>query len=130
MFADLTVVANHDEVINLRAGADASWPERAAVDGGTSPDLDIVLYLHPAELRHFHVPTLLNAIPEPVSPNHGVGVDDDPVADDGVVVENHVRVQRHVLAELAEPSDHNTGMQSTIRSEFRPLSRPPQTDPR
>ena len=64
--------------------------ERAAVDRGAGADLHVVADLDVAELRHLDVPAVLHAVAEAVGADHGVGVDDDPVAEDGVVVQDRV----------------------------------------
>ena len=68
-------------------------------------DLDVVADLDVAELRHLDVPAVLEAVAEPVGPEHGVGVDDHAVAEDGVVVEHDVRVEDDVVAEPAVAAD-------------------------
>src|SRR5262249_45576682 len=82
---DLAVVADLHQVIDLGPRADARGLEGAAVDGGASADLDVVADLHVAQLRHLDVAAVLEAEAEAVGPEHCVGVNDGPVAEDGAV---------------------------------------------
>jgi hypothetical protein len=43
ILADLTVVTDVDQVVDLRAAADAGFVERAAIDGGVGADLNVRL---------------------------------------------------------------------------------------
>ena len=102
--------ADLHQVVDLGALADARGLEGAAVDGGAGADLDVVADLDVAQLRHLDVPAVLEAVAEAVGADHGVGVDDDAVAEDGAVVEHGVGIQSHVVAEPAVAADDRAGV--------------------
>ena len=79
--ADLVVVADHDEVVDLRPLADPGGLEGGAVDRAVRADLDVVADLDPAGLRDLDVPAVDHAVAEPVAAEHRPGVDLDPVAE-------------------------------------------------
>ena len=47
--ADLTVVGDHDEVVDLGTGPDAGRPERPTIDGRTGPNLHVVGDFNPTQ---------------------------------------------------------------------------------
>ena len=80
MAADLIVVPNHDEIIDLRPFADARRLEGRAVDRAIRPDLDVVIDFKPAGVRDLHMAAVDLAITETVTAEHGAGVHFDPIA--------------------------------------------------
>ena len=79
--ADLVVVADHDQVVDLGPLADPRGLEGGAVDRAVGADLDVVLDLEPAGMRDLHVPAVDLAVAESVAAEHAAGVDLDPVAE-------------------------------------------------
>ena len=108
--ADLAVVADLHQVVDLGPRADARRLEGAAVDRRAGADLDVVADLDVAELRHLDVPAVLQPVAEAVGPEHRVGVDDDAVAEHGAVVEHDVGIEVHVVAEPAVAADDHAAV--------------------
>jgi hypothetical protein len=119
--ADLAVVADLDQIVDLCSGTNSRWAESPSINGAARADFDVVLNLDPPELRNFHVPPVLNAIAEPIRSNHCIRVDRDAVTEDRIVVEHYVRMQRNIAAEPAKPAQYNTGMERTIVRDFCPF---------
>src|SRR5262249_1469004 len=103
--ADPAVVGDHHQGVALRPGPDPGRPERAAVDRGARPDLHVVLDLDPPELRDLDVPPVVQPVSEPVGPDHRVRVDNRPVPDLAVVVEDGARVDRGIRPDGAITAD-------------------------
>ena len=82
--ADLVVVADHDEVIDLGPLADPGGLEGGAVDRAVRADLDVVVDFEPAGMRDLDVAAVDLAVAEAIAAQHGAGVDFDPVAQDHV----------------------------------------------
>ncbi len=82
-FADLHVMADLHEIIDLRAFPDhgVSGPvPRSMVDAGA--DFDIILDHHAAELGHFHVALAAEGEAEAVLPDMHAAMDEHAVADE------------------------------------------------
>src|SRR5262249_10978119 len=107
---------------DLGAGADARRPEGAAVDGRAGADLDVVAQLDAAQLRHLDVATALEAVAEAVGAEDGVGVDDDAVAEHGVVVQDGVGEEDDVVAEAAEAAGAGAAVQDAAGADDGPLA--------
>src|SRR3974390_3176699 len=56
MASNADIVANPDQGVDLAALADHGIADGAAIDGGAGADLDVILYDHAPDLRHFEVP--------------------------------------------------------------------------
>src|SRR5207245_170642 len=108
--SDPAVVGDLHEVIDLRPFADTRGLECATVDGGAGADLDIVADLYMAELRHLDMPAVLEAVTEAVCSEHCVRMHDDPIAENGAVIEHDIGMQHHVVAQPAVPADGNTAV--------------------
>ena len=64
---DLIVVADHDQVIDLRSLADPRGLEGRAIDRAVRPDLDVVLDFEPAGVRDLDVAAVDLAISEAIT---------------------------------------------------------------
>ena len=122
MPADLAVVADLHQVVDLGARADARRLEGAAINRRAGADLDVVADLDAAQLRHLDVLAVLKTIAETIGAEHGVGVDDDAVAEDRAVVENDVRMQDHIVAEPAIAADDDAAVKSAAGAENAALA--------
>ena len=65
--ADLVVMADHDQIIDLGTLTDASRLERRAIDRAVRADLDVVLDLEPAGMGDLDVPSVRLTIPKAVA---------------------------------------------------------------
>src|SRR6185503_9959723 len=87
---DHAMPAHHDvvpdlhEIINFRAFADHGVLERAAVDAAVGADLHVVLDDDAADLRHLDVTLGAHGEAETVLPHPHAGVENDPVAHEGM----------------------------------------------
>jgi len=113
VLADLTVVANHHEVVDFGPAAHPRRLEGATIDRGAGADLDVIPDLDGAKLGHLRVAPFLKAVAEPVRAEHRVGVEGDALAEDGAVVEHRVRMQDHIVAEAAVSADDRARMEDT-----------------
>jgi hypothetical protein len=82
VFANVTIVADVDEVIDLRAAADPSLLQSASVDGGVCANLNIVFDHHRSLLRKLCVSARCGVTHEAktIRSNHCAGVNHDAVA--------------------------------------------------
>ena len=78
------VVPDLHQIINFGPLADDRILKRPTVDGGVGPDLNVILYDHAANLRHFEVPPAAHGEAEPVLADARACVQDHPVADERV----------------------------------------------
>ena len=78
------VVRDLDEIVDLAALADDRIAQCAAVDGAIGPDLHVVLDDHTADLWHLAVAVGAHDIAESVLPDGAAGVNDHPIADQGM----------------------------------------------
>src|SRR5262249_7835762 len=110
MFAEVTVVPDLHEVVELGPLADTRCLKSAAVDGGASTDLDIIAQDDVAHLGHLDVPSVVQAITEAIGAEDRVAVDDDAVAENAAVVEDRIRVDNDIIAQLTIASYRHTRM--------------------
>src|SRR5205807_89304 len=82
-------------------------------------DLHIVADLDVAELRHLDMLAVLEAIAETIGADHGVGMNDNAMADDGSIIEHGVRMDDHIVAEPAIATDKRTGAEPTTGADDR-----------
>src|SRR4029077_15945665 len=105
MYANLHVVPDVDEVVELDALGDTRVVQRAAIDGGVCADLYVVADLHDAHLRKFPVSAIAVNVAESIRPNPCARMKLDAVADSGASVHGHPRVDSAVLADPASRAD-------------------------
>ena len=118
MAPDHHVVGDLDQVIDLRALADHRIAARAAVDGGVGADLHVVLDDHAPDLRHLQMPLRSHGEAEAVLADAHAGMEDDPVADEGVG-NGHVGGDRAVPADLHLGADHGMGADQGAGADLR-----------
>ena len=102
--ADLAVVGDVHEIVDLGASTDARRAEARAVDGGVRADLDIVLQNDPTDLRRL-LPSAVEVEAEPVGAKHGARVHDAALAHLGPRVQDRARHELGARADLGEGSD-------------------------
>lgn len=78
---DVTVMADHDLIIDAGARADHGFTDFGAVDGRTGSDFHIVTDANDAEVGQPQVPTIDQSIAEAIGSDDTAGVDNDVVAD-------------------------------------------------
>src|SRR5262249_17583184 len=82
--ADLAVVPDLHEVIDLVALANPSVATATAIDASVGANLDVVLDYDPAELRHLHMSARGRLVAIAVLANAATGMQDHAVADQGM----------------------------------------------
>ena len=122
VFADLTVVPDLHQVVDFCPRANARSHEGSAVDGGAGANFDVVGHLDTAELWHLHVASFGQAIAETIGANYRIRVNDDAIADDGIVVENHVGIDCDVVAKAAAPADDGAAVNLAAGADDRILA--------
>src|SRR5262249_16769256 len=120
--ADPAIVANHHQVVDLGALANARRLERAAVDRRAGTNLDIITDLDVAQLRHLDVASAVLPIATAIGTEDGMSVNDDAVAEHAAIVEDGVRIQGHVVAEPAVTANDNAGGEPAASTEDRSLA--------
>ncbi len=112
VFANPTVVSDLHQVIDLRSGPNSCRLKRAAIHGRAGPDFDIIADLDMPELRDLGVLALMGPVAEAIGADHGVGVNNDAVAHERVVIEHGMRIKRHVITQPAATAHDGPAMQS------------------
>ena len=82
MLANLAVVGDLDEVVDLRPAADDGRTHGRPVDRGPCSDLDIVLDDDGADMGDSAVPIIATVVAETVAPDDGGAVHDHAAAED------------------------------------------------
>src|SRR5579859_2750770 len=82
VLAELAVVADMNQVVDLRAATNARRLQRAAIDGCVCPDLHVIADFKFADLRKFLVPPALGIanIPKSVAAENRTRMDDHAIA--------------------------------------------------
>ena len=119
MAPDDDVVADLHLVVDLGALPYDCVAIGAAVDGGARPDLDIVLDDDAADLRDLEVTARAHGETEAVLADMDAGMDDDPVANRGVL-QGRAGADRGVPADPNIGPDHRVGSEDRAGADFRP----------
>src|SRR5690606_40477660 len=107
--ADLPVVPELHQVIDLRSVPDNGVADGAPVNGGVGADLDVLTDHTAADLRDPPVPPLPPDEAEPGFADPRPTVDDGAVADHDPIVERCVGVDRDTVADAAVLADDRVG---------------------
>src|SRR5713226_2642013 len=86
MVADLHVMRDLDQVIQFHAVADNGVAQRAPVDGGISPNLDIIADNNAPQLRHLYPRFAVVGIAKTVAADHYAGMNDAAFTDGALIV--------------------------------------------
>src|SRR5436190_12286502 len=109
-----------DEVVDLGALTDDRGAEGAAVNGRVGANLDIFVDDDIAKLKQFPMPALIQHITEPVRTDDGPGMDGDAMAHLRLSVQDHVREQAYLIANLAVGPDVVAAHQNGARAHGHP----------
>ncbi len=121
VFANLHVVADVHQVVELGAARDYRNVERAAVDGGVGADFHVVPDLQPPHLREFHVAPRL-AIPDvtkSVAAQHRTRMNEDAVADARAGINADVGADVAVVTDSDTFSDENSSANGSMLADRR-----------
>ena len=120
MFADLHVVADLHQVVELDPPADDGRIRLGAVDAGVGPDLHVVFDDHVAQLRNFVVsPLRVRSEAETVGPDDCAGMEDATAADAAAFVNFDPRVEDGAFADANSVADVNLGIELAAVADFR-----------
>src|SRR3990170_2794577 len=114
VLAQLTVVPDLHQIVDLAPPADHRVAQGPAIDGRVGPDFHVIADAQPAHLGDLAVDRAVERVAEAVSPEHRPGMDDYPVADPDAVSDDDTRVQHYVLA------DHHAGPDEAQRPDAAP----------
>src|SRR5262249_55245319 len=84
VLSDLDVVGDLNQVVELDAATDHGGFQRTAVDAGVGSDFDVIFNNNAADLRKFHVAVAIFYVAEAIGSDHGAGMNDDVISDQGV----------------------------------------------
>src|SRR6266496_4907481 len=126
-------MANLHEVIDLCAAANPCFAHGCFIDGGAGANLHVVFDHDSATLRNLQpVPLLVLRIAKAVTTDHGVVVNDYALAnlrvfahghagvncgilaDDGVVINRHVRIDVHARFDFDVSPDHSASTNPNV----------------
>src|SRR5690606_34570284 len=113
MSTDPIVVPDLHQIIDLGAVADHRAANRAPVDRGVAPDLDIVAENASPDLWQAPVATIQPDKPEPVLPHPR------PAVYDAAIPHNHPRIQRCLGMDHTVPADTRAGTDHRVRPDVR-----------
>ena len=114
--ANLAVVADVDQIVQLHAFSDARIIERAAVDRGVCADFDVVANFHNSGLRKFPVFSVTRSIPKTVRANDRAGMNLHAMADADTGVKRNARMNPAIFADPASRSDHGVRADLSART--------------
>ena len=77
---------------------------------------------HPAELRHLNVPAVVQPIAEAVRSDHGVGVDDNSVPQNRIVIKHGSWINGDVVADPAKSADDRMAVYPAAGADGSPFA--------
>src|SRR6266446_1656677 len=98
MFADVAVMADVNQIVQLRTAPNARATQGASIHTGISAQLDIVFYDYCADLRKFVVTLILANIAKTVRANNYTRVQNHSVPDGDVIINHDVRMNDTIAA--------------------------------
>src|ERR1700730_14163543 len=116
MPSECAIVADVDQVVDLRAVSDLGHAQSRAVDTGISSDLDVIANLDTADLRELFVMVAAADKAEAVRAQDTACMHNSAIADGDVLVNGHVSVQKAMGAQAHAVSN------SAARSDARPFA--------
>ncbi len=111
VWADLVIVADHNQVIDLGPFADPRGLEGCTVDRAIRADFDVVVDLEPASMWNLDMAAFDMAIAETIAAENTSGVHLDPIAENHISIKHRVGMNDTVAAKLATISDDSARVQ-------------------
>jgi len=109
VFADLAVVTDLNEIVELDSAAQHGVAETAPIDRTVGSDLAIVFYPHAAELKQFDLMSqFVGHEAESIRADHRSGMNDDSVSYFAFAIDRHIRVDYGVVANAASIPNHDS----------------------
>ena len=122
VLADLHVVSDLDQVVELHAAADDGRVGLRAVDAGVGADLHVVLDDDVAQLGDLvEASGGVGHESEAVGADDGPGVEDAAAADDAPLVDLHARIERRAVADPHAAADVYLRVDLAVAAHFGPL---------
>ena len=122
VLADLHVVADLDQVVELHAAADDRRVGFGAVDAGVGADFDVVLDDDVAQLGDLVESAFgIGHESESVGTDHGPGVEDAVRPDGATFVDLHTGIERRVVADRYALSEVDLGVDLAVLADFHAL---------
>ena len=90
VFADRVIMSYLNQVIDFSTRADHRRSERASIDASIGSYFDMMFDNQIADMGNFDMPLTLLLVAEPVRSKYGTGMNDDVIADLGVIVNDDV----------------------------------------
>ncbi len=103
MLADLHVVCNLHQIVDLRATTDPGLAESRTIDADVGAELDIVLENDDPDLRHLVVDAVNGRETKAVGADHSPRVDDAPIPDTAIILDHHPRVRACSPSPISTP---------------------------
>jgi len=104
MCADLYVVSDMNQVVDLHSFADLGRLERTAVDRRIATDFDVVADFHPTDLREFLVTSLAENVPKTIAADYDARVQLYAIAEPRASVESDTRMQPATFPNASPPT--------------------------
>src|SRR5262245_33731851 len=121
MIAHAGTVSYLDQVIQLCTPAYDCLPHSRTVNGCIGPDLHIVFDYDPARLSYLVVRAIfLGRETEPIAPDHGAVLNDDPVTEPAVFANHDMRMENHVIAEGGFGIEHHKRVENGVGADRAP----------
>ena len=121
VLADLDVVTNMDQVVDLCPSANASFVKSAAVNGRVCANVDVVFDYQPADLRELLVAAglLVANVAEAFAAEHGTGLDSNSIAQGRARIHRDIRVQTTMRADFDGIAKYAAGADSGVVPNLR-----------
>ena len=121
-------VRDLDQVVDLRAGADARLADGRTIDRRIRADLHVVFDDDAADLRNLFVGAVAaTREAEAVAADHDAVLQHDAAADADALADRDLGVDDAVVADLRKASDRDVRMHDRSRADPRALGRRPRT---
>lgn len=111
MFADVYVVSNLDQIVDLRAPFDNSGVDCSTVYRCIGTDLDIIMNDNIAGMRNFYMLLTIPLIAESIRANNGTGMNNDVAPDTGISQNRDMRMNEAMI------SNRNIFANKTVRGD-------------
>src|SRR5438128_728283 len=106
MFADIGRMADLNEVIDLRAPADASLADRAAIDGGVGADFNVIFKNDNSGLNDLVIAAVfLLRISEAIRPDLRTVLKNDIIANHAKFANGDVRIRFEIVSNACAATD-------------------------
>ena len=118
--ADLDVVRDLDEIVNLCSAADTRFAQCAAVNAGICADFHVVADGHCSDLREFYITVrAVTHVAETIRADTNSAMQNRIITDGAAVFDKDVRVNHTVLADSHVIADFRARVNLSCVADFR-----------